>query len=58
MEAEKKAKVDAARTGLEAIPQKSRDQLRKWFEENLALGHRNLGKILLGRKLKGEDEEG
>ncbi len=58
MEAEKKAAVDKARTGLAAIPQKSKTDLRNWFEANLALGHRSLGKILLGRKLKGEDEEG
>jgi len=57
MEAEKIAAIAAARAGLEKVPQKSREDMRKWWEANLKLGHRTLGKLFLGRKIKGEDEE-
>lgn len=53
---EKQAQVDEARTGLAKLPKKSVEDLRKFWEANMVLGHRTLGKILLGRTLKGETD--
>lgn len=57
MDPEKKAAIAAARGDFDKLPENAKKALKTWWETHLALGHRTLGKILVGRKIKGEDDE-